>query len=204
MNHADAIELGAVEKYVLGELSVAERDEFEAHYFECPECARHLQVLEAVRQTVKEPPQGRAVPLRPWIERPAVARWAMAAAVALGLLVSYQNLYTLPQLRQAAYRPRLMATIQPDVRFRGTPAAAMEFRVPLQFPPGFSSYRVELQSADGRVLSDLRVSAAEGASSEGIGFARTPDQSGNLQVVLYGENASLQPQEVKRHRIHIP
>ena len=50
MNHADTVALGAVEKYFLGELSVAERDEFEAHFFECAECASQLQALEAMRE----------------------------------------------------------------------------------------------------------------------------------------------------------
>lgn len=204
MNHADAEALGAVEKYYLGELGVAERDEFEAHYFECAECASQLQALEAVRGTLREPLVAEAAPQRPWVEKPGVARWAFAASLLLAAVVSYQNLYTLPQLRQSVQRPRLITTIQPDVRYRGTPAAAMEFRVPLQFPPGYASYRIELQSASGSKLSDLHVTAAEAASSEGIGFGRSAERSGDLQVVLYGHNASFEPQEVNRHKIYVP
>lgn len=203
MNHADAVALGAVEKYVLGELSVADRDEFEAHFFECAECASQLQVLEAVRATVRQPLSVQPIAIRSWIDRPAVARWALAASVVLASVVTYQNAFTLPQLRQAADRPRWIATIQPDVRFRGAPARATEFRVPLEFPQGFTSYRVELQSASGTRLSDLRVTATEAVSGD-VGFARTAEQSGDLQVVIYGENASLSPQEVKRHRIYVP
>ncbi|MBS1830667.1 MAG: zf-HC2 domain-containing protein [Acidobacteria bacterium] len=205
MNHADTVALGAVEKYFLGELSVAERDEFEAHFFECAECASQLQALEAMRGTLREPSSIALPPsARPWWERPTGARSAWAATVLFAGFIGYQNLVTMPQLRIAAHQPRLLTTIQPDVRFRGTPSPSMEFRVPLQFPPGFARYRIELMSESGSSLSTLTVTASEAASSEGIGFPRTPHQSGSLQVVLYGENASLQPQEIKRHKIYVP
>ena len=205
MNHADAVALGAVEKYFLGELSVAERDEFEAHYFECADCASQLQALEAMRGTLRDTSLAvLPAPPAPWWQRPAGARWAWAASVLFAGIIGYQNLVVVPQLRTAAHQPRLIATVQPDVQFRGSTSPSMQFRVPLQFPPGFARYRIELQSATGTPLSTLHVSAGEAAASEGIGFARTAQQSGNLQVVLYGENTSLQPQEIKRHRVYVP
>lgn len=39
MNHEEALQLEAAEKYVLGELSQSLRDQFEKHFFECQECA---------------------------------------------------------------------------------------------------------------------------------------------------------------------
>ena len=205
MNHADAVKLGAVEKYVLGELNVAERDEFEQHFFECSECASQLEALEALRTTVRQPsvavmPSQR----RHWMERPQVARWALAASVLLGGIVSYQNLYTFPQLRAAVNQPRLITTIQPDTQYRGKSTPQMDFRVPLQFPLGFSAYRIELQSSSGAKLADLHVSAQEASQSEGIRFPRNSATSGELQIVIYGENASLQPQEINRHRLFVP
>src|SRR5215203_870808 len=38
------------EKYILGELSAAERDRFEDHYFECPECAEAIRGLSQLRE----------------------------------------------------------------------------------------------------------------------------------------------------------
>ena len=45
MDHNEALQLQAVEKYVLGELPPPLRDEFEGHFFECQECA--LDVMAA-------------------------------------------------------------------------------------------------------------------------------------------------------------
>ena len=39
MDHNEALQLQAAEKYVLGELPPPLRDEFEEHFFGCQECA---------------------------------------------------------------------------------------------------------------------------------------------------------------------
>ena len=43
LDHNEALRQQAAEKYVLGELSQPLRDEFEAHFFECQECARDVK-----------------------------------------------------------------------------------------------------------------------------------------------------------------
>ncbi len=45
MDHNEAVRLRAVEKYVLGELAPSQRDEFEAHYFDCQECAQDVKAV---------------------------------------------------------------------------------------------------------------------------------------------------------------
>ena len=47
MDHNEALRLQAAEKYVLGELSPPLRNEFEAHFFECQECALDLKATAA-------------------------------------------------------------------------------------------------------------------------------------------------------------
>jgi len=39
MDHRTALRLRAAERYPRGELSPEQRDAFEDHYFDCPECA---------------------------------------------------------------------------------------------------------------------------------------------------------------------
>lgn len=43
MDHAEAVRSGAVERYLLGELAEQERDQYEEHVFECPQCADNLK-----------------------------------------------------------------------------------------------------------------------------------------------------------------
>jgi len=39
MDHEEAVQLGAAEKCVLGELAEELREAYEEHYFDCQECA---------------------------------------------------------------------------------------------------------------------------------------------------------------------
>ena len=44
MDHAEATAANAVDRYLLGELSAAEADALEEHYFDCVDCAEELRV----------------------------------------------------------------------------------------------------------------------------------------------------------------
>src|SRR5258708_30206891 len=43
MDHEEATSTSAAEKYALGEMTPEERDQYEEHFFECPECAEEVQ-----------------------------------------------------------------------------------------------------------------------------------------------------------------
>ena len=43
MDHMEAIEMHATERYLLGELSTSETAAFEEHYFSCADCAADLE-----------------------------------------------------------------------------------------------------------------------------------------------------------------
>jgi anti-sigma factor RsiW len=42
VDHETAVQSLAAERYILGELSRMERDEFEEHLSECPKCMEHV------------------------------------------------------------------------------------------------------------------------------------------------------------------
>jgi hypothetical protein len=64
MTHEDAVASQAVERYLLGELTADERDQFEAHVFDCVECAEDLKVaaifLDSSRSVLRESSDARA------------------------------------------------------------------------------------------------------------------------------------------------
>ena len=51
MDHNESIRLQAAVKYVLGELSPAQREEYEEHYFDCAECAVDIKALATFADT---------------------------------------------------------------------------------------------------------------------------------------------------------
>src|SRR6185436_20009144 len=119
MTHQQAIDGMASERYLLDEMSEVERFEYEAHYFDCAECADEVRLAhmirdEAARGTaspstnvapdVKRTPShvvaafGRPGKVLPFWRRPMEAvPWAAAAALAL--TVGYQSFVTMPALK---------------------------------------------------------------------------------------------------------
>lgn len=109
MDHEKAIRTNAVDRYLLGELSTAERQEFEEHFFSCGECSEDLHagaiLVDNSRAILREefldpvPASSGATPHRPgWS-----LRWSylpLAASIALAAVVGYQNLKVIPEYRR--------------------------------------------------------------------------------------------------------
>jgi anti-sigma factor RsiW len=103
MTHEQAARTMAAERYLLGEMSELERYQFEAHYFECAECAEDVRLGAAIADEVKidgrrsaparksAPPAARAessARVRAWRVPSSLLPWAAAAVLAL--VVGYQ------------------------------------------------------------------------------------------------------------------
>jgi len=113
MDHSEAVEQMAAERYLLDELTPDAREAFEAHLFDCPDCALDLRagaafVEEAKVQlpglTAAAPAPTPSRPREPKIKREWWLSWLQPAFAApvfatLLLVVGYQNLVTFPALR---------------------------------------------------------------------------------------------------------
>jgi hypothetical protein len=53
MDHAEAIQMKAVERFVLGDLSVSEIEGFERHFFDCPQCSEELRILSVLQENAR-------------------------------------------------------------------------------------------------------------------------------------------------------
>src|ERR1700684_4328419 len=94
MDHTEAVNNQAVERYLLGQMPEAEIDAFEKHFFECGTCAEEVEsgVLfqENARAALPPVPMPAPAPKRNWLPQwlsPSWMRPAFAApALAAGLL----------------------------------------------------------------------------------------------------------------------
>jgi hypothetical protein len=113
MEHLQALATKASERYLLGEMSEPERFDFEAHYFDCFECAEDVRTGAALARGVKAVcaedaalrPQTavvRKLPPRGWFSwlSPG-ALVPSTAAAALGCLAAWQAFVVIPSLRWA-------------------------------------------------------------------------------------------------------
>jgi anti-sigma factor RsiW len=104
MNHEVAANSHAVERYLLGEMPVPERDAFEEHYFTCAECAGEIRsaselmrdMKAALRDFRSQPEASSTAGWLSWLRRPMLV--PTFAAVTLAFVVGYQNVAVLPDL----------------------------------------------------------------------------------------------------------
>lgn len=120
MDHAEALASNAAERYLLGELSPLESEEFERHFFVCPECSEDMRTqaifIENARAVFGDE-RSRSAAVRPLVAQPDRPRWwsgwfrpvlVPAFAVALLCIVLFQNTVTIPSLKRTAGAVRVL------------------------------------------------------------------------------------------------
>ncbi len=225
MDHQQAIQLGAIEKYLLDELPTQLRAEFEEHFFGCQECAADVRAtaefLDIARTEFRRGNIGSnaAKPLkRSWLEllaRPAVL--SPAFALLLGIVV-YQNSVVLPRSsREIALlkQPEVVATVSligGNSRGGAAPAvsgsAGQPVLLSLDIPAArqYPSYACVLIDAAGAVVWRLPVSAAQAQDTVSISVPAGVLRAGNYTMVVQGVEAvqhggdSPQSAELTRYR----
>jgi hypothetical protein len=183
MNHKDANEEMAVERYLLGELTGASRDRFEEHLFDCAECTADLKqgvlFLEASRAELKSPRilrnETSVVSKKPrfrseWFFHPWVLVPALAACLAV---IVYQSAILQPRMRSELAELQTPAVISPlvlaNAGARGDSTNSLpevvaprhgSYLLSVDIPPapGASAYRCSLYSSEGALIWHLDIS----------------------------------------------
>ncbi len=198
MDHNEATQQMAAERYLLGELAPDLRDAFEEHAFDCPECAVDLRAGAAFIGAAKvELPKiaetSAAVP-KPEIIRPTKKRidwqawlrpaFAVPVFAALLALVAYQNLDTIPSLRKAANEPSILPSTSFHAGTRGAVHASVEadhtkgaaLSIELPQDSTYASFAFDLYDPQGKQLWTRTVAASKTGS----------DGDGTVSLVIPG------------------
>jgi hypothetical protein len=147
MEHSQAIEMNASDRYVLGELSAADADAFEEHYFDCADCADDVRlgmtIMEGGRRLVRESAERSAppAPVIPISSHPRWSKWIPAAAAA-ALVAIPINFALLMRMQNVV--PQMASVAAAQASFRGAKRAATDPVPVLQLPKG----KVGLLSVD--------------------------------------------------------
>jgi hypothetical protein len=178
MDHTSAVENLTAERYLLGELSVRETEDFERHYFECPQCALSVSsgdifianARAVLSQSAETPalapaPRTSRTPSRQalaeiWM-RPAAAL-PLAAAVLFAAIAVYQGAVLMPGMRRTLELPRALPAFELLGGSRGersrvaVPAGTPSVSLSADIPPDERSPRYRcLLRAGGRTVFDL-------------------------------------------------
>jgi len=189
MDHEVAAKTQAVERYLLGEMPASERDTFEEHYFSCAECAEEVRSGSELTRELKAALG--ELPSHPRVSSPSWSSWFRMpvlvptfAALAMAVVVGYQNLAILPDLE--APRSMVSAVIL-DGRTRGD-VPSIHAGQPLRFVTAVEG------AAPGRLFVEL---ADRGGSAIRTGEVTAPS-AGPLDVYFPGTLAAGRYQLVVR------
>ncbi len=204
MDHEGAVQTGAVERYVLGEMKPEERELFEEHYFECENCAldvRAATVFAANARALAREEAGKRteVPNRSWRGwfQPA---WAPAFAMLLLGVVGYQSLISIPRLNReiaSATAPRQVrvATLTGQARGKAAPverSGSEPLLLVFDLAPGtvFEKYSVELLNASGGRVAEIPITAPAPGESLNILAPDEKMEPGKYTMVVRGQGNS--------------
>ncbi|HEY3838606.1 MAG TPA: anti-sigma factor [Bryobacteraceae bacterium] len=207
MDHETSLKTLAPEKYLLGELSPAEREEFEQHFFECPECADEVRLgfdfAESARIVFQEKAQAPRQPLprnrlRDWLDslRPLVLVPATACFM-IGAFSVYQNVQLIPALRsrvETLEAPRVLASTVLAPASRSAiptiviPAGAPFFQLTLAIAARqpADSYQCELRNAADHVIASMPVSRLDPEANLDLLLPTAKLSDGQYEIVLSG------------------
>jgi anti-sigma factor RsiW len=223
MNHQEALQQNATEKYLLNELDPELRDQFEEHLFGCQECAIDVRAAAmfveqskvilaepAVTSTVKVPLAAKAKPgWLAWL-RPAFAVPVFALLLAV---IGYQNFVTYPKLTAEVNQPQVGPWVSVNVSTRaiGEPAKTVRvhagegFGVLIELPAedGFASYAADLYNPGGKLEWSGSLPSTSAEESRQIYIPGRNRLPGTYTLAVRGINASGESKELSRQSIDL-
>ena len=174
MEHTQAVETKAVERYLLGEIAPASREEFEEHFFDCKECSEELRIGALFLDTSKEvlatdPGLGRSRSAPRWRFQWFQPQYALAACMALLAVICYQNFLVIPKLRISSSPQTLALFSLAELGARDVSQAVIApdhtkpyvLLVDIPADESFSNYLCEILTQNGTKVLSIDVSAAD-------------------------------------------
>ena len=205
MDHQEATQLMAVEKYMLNELTPQLRDDFEEHYFDCQECAKDLRAATAFLDAAKIELKAASVSMLspavtakrrvPWLWRPVLVVPALAASL---LLIAYQNVVVYPRLTEQVAQlstPEILPSLSlvggdsrggpiPSITVRSAQPFLLFLDIPTQ--ERFSSYTCTVYPPSGKPTWHVQVSAQQAKDTVSLRIPAADRMDGTYSMFVQG------------------
>ncbi len=184
--HQQAIRTLAAERYMLGQMTDAERETFEEHYFNCRFCVEDVKEIDLMSRAARQ--QTKPQPVSKW--RPmTVAPWAVAASLAGALALQPILMRTAPVMPLAGV---LYVTDTPLTSESRAVAAATKLPagpeilqyVEIAHDPQYTQYRWNLRSDEAKSLQSGTVTPKQ--TNEPIALRLGPLPAGRYELVIEG------------------
>jgi hypothetical protein len=223
MDHTQAIDGKFTERYLLGELTPAQRDQFEEHYFDCAFCADDVQTgavfVDNARAILRDGPISEETANSSI--KTAYARYgipfqsAAVAFVALLCVVGYENVVTIPNLKASGGAGVRSPEILPTVSLLGlgsraesnpVPApVAKDFAFEMEIPggPEFTGYVCEIRDQADTLKFSVPVSTEQAHDAVRLAIPAGTLTAASYKLVVIGEKTSGAPQKLVQYPVQI-
>jgi hypothetical protein len=206
MDHQEATDTLAAERYLLGEMEGAERDAFEAHFFDCAYCADDVRdaalMKDGVRTGLMNGKRRTSVRQMGW--RPAIAiPWAAAATLAI--IAGYESVHTRGTADGNAPIALTPVTLRPETRGQDpvvspNQGGAVTLAVALQSTYS-GSIQYELRRGDRTIAAAEVAAPAAGAPLLLLIPSSLLNSAGQYEVVVKDPRSTALTSEEYRFRV---
>jgi hypothetical protein len=218
MEHTQAVETKAVERYLLGELAPSSREEFEKHFFDCEECSEDLRMGTLFLDTTKEvlaadPGLSRSQSAPRWRFQWFRPQYALAACMVLLAVICYQNFLVIPKLRISSAPQTLALFSLAELGARDVSEAVIApdhakpyvLLVDIPVDESFSNYVCEILAQDGGKMLSINVSAADAKKPVPLFVPPSLLKPGSYRLVISGRPADekILSREIERQSFQI-
>ena len=226
MDHREALELMATERYLLDEFPPETREQFEEHLFSCRECALDVRMTAAfIEQSKKILSMPEIIPARPQpAAKPKWAGWfrpslVIPAFALLLVVIAYQALVVHPALSNtiaelqkpailsSTYLSSGMARGEKEPVVMATPGQPFILFVDIPSDSRYTSYSAELLNPGGAKVWQLDIpAAAVEAARDSLPIRVVPvgHDSGEYVLVVRGLSAAAsQGPEIARYAFNL-
>jgi len=220
MDHDTSIKTMAAERYLLEELSSSERDEFELHFFECPECAESVrsgfQFGESAKNAFAQDARLASEPV--WWNR--IHSWLawiqprmlvpVSACIALAAFSGYQNGVQIPALRSQINQleqPQVLATALLAPSSRSTPPSIVipsgsrfvQLSLATTVVTQAQRYQCDLRTSSGKSVTTIFVPVLDPDATLNLLVPVDAISAGDYEVILSALNGDSRVQ-LERYR----
>ena len=202
MSHDQAVSSHAAERYIVGELSGAERESFEGHYFDCPDCFEQISVdgrlmgefLGHAREVLDPEPE------KSWLAQMLADLRRPAPVFVSALLLCALGIGTYQQVQIAdARKPRTEAHVFVPGTQKGASAAGNAFKtvsiprksalsLSVDFTPKgeYDSYQAQIITESGKVRYTVPLTVRPDDYSASIALPANTLEAGKYYVAIQG------------------
>jgi hypothetical protein len=215
MDHDLVVRQKMTERYLLDELDPEVRDEFEAHYFDCPECANDVHAgslfVEQSKTLLAQDALANFENVRTPHARPSWLAWMRPAFVmpvlaVLLAVIGYQNLVTYPALRKTLNSPQALPWASINVGTYGTevPAVAKlpqeDFLLFVRVPhdDSYTGYTADLYDSAGQLEWSLTIQPDSVPNPWPVRVPGANRKAGNYKLTVRGITAEGKSTEIGR------